>query len=349
MVIVSPFQEQASHDEKRLHAPANHLQIRTNSNKTNLIDMEENKIICLEPNICKEDPTHEVYKYIRTDSFNRMLQGRIDVTHNITHDTNVIPNIVHFTWYGSKRKNIFRFHHLISVLSAHRFIKPSVIYFWCESVPEGDYFKEARTKVPELKLVYRLPPTEIYGQRVAVAEHVTDVVRLEALMEYGGIYFDLDAVAVKSPDDLLHYETVMGWESPSGLCNGIILSSPWANFLKIWHREYYSFQDRFWSYHSVRLPAELTKRYPGLIHTETASINRPNWSPQELAMLYKEGNIYDFKTKNYFVHLWFRQHGVDHNPRDIRTWNTTVGALFRHVYYGDDTIWPSMKDRHFKF
>ncbi|XP_046555611.1 uncharacterized protein LOC124264881, partial [Haliotis rubra] len=117
-----------------------------------------------------------------------------------------------------KRGNNFRFHHMLAVLSAHKFIKPSKIYFWHDMVPTGDYWKELKAKVPELCLVFRKEPTEIRGRRVQVAEHITDVVRLEAVMEFGGLYFDLDVMILKPLDPLLKFDVAMGYETPGGVC-----------------------------------------------------------------------------------------------------------------------------------
>ena len=55
---------------------------------------------------------------------------------------NIVPKIVHYTWYDSKRTR-FRFHHLTSILAAHKFIKPNKIIFWYEKLPEGYWWREA--------------------------------------------------------------------------------------------------------------------------------------------------------------------------------------------------------------
>jgi mannosyltransferase OCH1-like enzyme len=154
-------------------------------------------------------------------------------------------------------------------------------------------------------------------------------------MEYGGIYTDLDVIVLKSFDPLLKYNTTLGYEtgngSPDGLCNGVIISRPHAKFLEIWYHEYKNFRDSQWGVHSVLLPAKLAKIYPSLIHTEQTTLHRPNW--MELNKLYKDGAIYDW-SQNYAVHLWYRFHKVDHNPEDIKTINTTMGEMFRYIYYG---------------
>ncbi|XP_046346610.2 uncharacterized protein LOC124127204 [Haliotis rufescens] len=290
--------------------------------------------ICIYGNLCKDKTSEKVYKYIRLPDFLSRVESDVDLKLNISHNYRIVPSISHFTWYGGKAKgNTFRFHHLLSILAAHKFLKPDKVLFWHDMVPEGPYWTELKDKVPELTLVYRETPTEIRGRKVTVAEHLTDVVRLEAIMEYGGFYFDLDAMVLKPLGPLLNYDVTMGYETPDGLCNGIMIGRAWADFFRIWHKEYKTFDDRNWAYHSVKLPAILARRFPNLIHTEATSMHRPNWG--ELPQLYKEGQLYDWRAKNYAVHLWIRFHRPEHNATDIKSWNTTTGEIFRHIYYGD--------------
>lgn len=75
-------------------------------------------------------------------------------------DRLVVPPLVHYTWY-SLHRHTFRFHHLVSLLSARRFLKPRQILFWCGSEPRGRWWSAARRKVPELRLRIRPPPTQV--------------------------------------------------------------------------------------------------------------------------------------------------------------------------------------------
>ena len=298
----------------------------------------DSKMLCLEENICHESLKVEYFTYRKNEMFSKMFNSKLDLDKNIKHEQRVVPSIVHFTWYGGPRRNHFRFHHMMAILAAHKFIKPNRIFLWIDMVPEGSYFDEVRQKVPELFLVQRDPPTEIYGVPIIVPEHASDIVRLEVLLEFGGIYLDLDAMAVKSLDPLLNYEMVMGYEEDDSLCNGVMIAAPWTEFLRIWHFEYHSFVDSQWAEHSVLVPARLAKHYTNLIHTEQRSFHRPNWRVEGRGQLYDTGKIYDWKNNNYIVHIWIRYHKTEHDPEDIKTWDTTVGQIFRYIYYGTSDI-----------
>ncbi|XP_074650281.1 uncharacterized protein LOC141905339 [Tubulanus polymorphus] len=245
-----------------------------------------------------------------------------------------VPNHMHYTWYHPT-KLTWRFHHMISVLSAQRFNKPEKIFFWYEKYPQGPLWNETLKKVPNIVMKYRKKVTSVFGRPVNVPEHQSDIVRLDAVMNYGGIYTDLDVVIVKSFDPLRKYATTMGLETPGGLCNGIIISKANASFLKIWHQSYKTFNDNQWAYHSVQLPAQLAAKHPNLIHVEPRSLHRPNWMERE--WIYNTGKLYDL-SKNYAVHTWFRFYNKDHTAEDIKKLNTTLGRLYRNAYYGSMDI-----------
>lgn len=208
-----------------------------------------------------------------------------------------VPNITHVAWYGMARRR-FRFHHYISLRSALTELRPHYLLFWYDALPEGEWFSEAlrfaRDHAPStrLLLVHRRGPEHIYERRVSAPEHQSDVVRLEAVLQFGGIYLDLDVVVLRSFAPLRRYEMVLGSEdeenstdaqlpdsnSPvdtqslpdapvapetrtghiGALCNGIMIAAPRAHFLRLWHLEYSRFDAREWSWHSVHLPAVLS-------------------------------------------------------------------------------------------
>lgn len=70
--------------------------------------------------------------------------------------------------------------------------------------------------------------------------HVSDYIRLYALSEFGGIYFDTDIQVLKSLDDLLNAGAFIGFESKDYLGTGIIgaeKNHPWINQLLAYYQE----------------------------------------------------------------------------------------------------------------
>ena len=109
---------------------------------------------------------------------------------------------------------------------------------------------------------------EIFGNPIVKFAHKADVLRLEALISYGGIYLDLDVYAIRSFATLMNFPTVLGLEGGvdklpiQGLCNGIIVSSPNSTFLRRWYDGYKKFRDEDWAGLSVKWPLKLAKDHP---------------------------------------------------------------------------------------
>lgn len=185
-------------------------------------------------------------------------------------------------------------------------------------------------------------------------EHQADIIKLHKLLQYGGIYVDFDVIVVKSFLPLRCYPATLGMETDDRLCAGIILSQPNGAFLHLWLDSYRTFDDSSWDEHAVKMPYRLWRRHPQTLHVETSSLHRPSWQRHELAYLYGKGMYYNFGERNYAVHLWYRFYNIDHDKHTIRTLDSTVGQLFRKVYYGDtkllsDTAHTKAKEIYLQF
>ena len=248
-----------------------------------------------------------------------------------------VPRLVHLAWYDRSRP-VFRFHHVISVMSSLRFIRPQRIMFWHDGVPTGKWWQFIRQKINEssttLVMMQRNAPQKIFGKHIYYPEHQSDIVRLEAVMKYGGIYHDLDVVIVRPLDPLFCYNTTMGEELPRWLCNAFLMSVANATFLRLWHDSYRNFMPYVWNYNSVVMPGLIAKDHPELIHVEKDTIHKPNWEEHGLRQLYHPGVLYDWQSTNYAVHLWYRKYSAVHNPHTIKRINTTMGQVFRYIFYG---------------
>ena len=65
---------------------------------------------------------------------------------------------------------------------------------------------------------------------------VSDVARIYALKNYGGIYFDTDMIITKNIDEVLTHEVVAGWESEYNVAVGVLTAKSKNNELinKLW-------------------------------------------------------------------------------------------------------------------
>jgi mannosyltransferase OCH1-like enzyme len=247
-----------------------------------------------------------------------------------------VPKTVHFTWGGRKP---MRFHQMVCFLSAYYVLKPNKIIIWYSKYrPNGKWWEYIQKNITDFDDVVdwreKVDPDSIFGRAIYVPEHKSDIIRLQVLLENGGIYLDLDVLVLRPFDALLPYDTTMGLENEYGLCNGIIISKRNSTFLRLWWEEYKTFNDQQWSVHSVLLPFILAKAYPWMIHVEAKTLNRPNW--YELNYLYGSEK-YNWR-KNFAIHLWFRKYDVEHDLDSIKKVDSTFGEIFRYILFGNPSI-----------
>jgi glycosyltransferase involved in cell wall biosynthesis len=213
-----------------------------------------------------------------------------------------IPNIVHFV-FGMDKSAVFGLVQYLAVASASTVLRPKIIYIHCLYSPRG-FFWDLVSSVVEVR---RVRDTEsIFGNPVTHYAHKADIARLRALLEFGGIYLDLDIISLAPFDHLLNNSIVMGQEGVNGkegLCNAVIIAAKDSKLLRIWYDSYVSFNASHWNYHSVVLPKKLAVLHPKEITILShRSFFWPMWDPNSLDSIYS-AYTYDYKD-NLAVHLW---------------------------------------------
>ncbi|CAO3611027.1 unnamed protein product [Cunninghamella blakesleeana] len=171
-------------------------------------------------------------------------------------------------------------------------------------LPTGELFEKAKIYLT-LNKVDLVP--KVFDQPVTHFAHQADIIRLNTLNKYGGIYLDLDVISLRSLDNLLDNDFVMGHEGIGGaigLCNAVILSKPGSKFLQRWIQTYRTFNQSDWNYHSVVLPGKLATHFKDEIHIMNyTSFFWPLWDGNGLRTLFLEKS-YQFDQGNYLTHIW---------------------------------------------
>jgi len=117
------------------------------------------------------------------------------------------------------------------------------------------------------------------GEFIEFPQYKADIIRLEKLIERGGIYLDIDNLSLNSFHNLLIHDLVIGGSSGNlddnrdqfskdnienleSVSNSIILATPDHPFLKKWYSiiHLYMGENYVWAYHAVALPTEILKR-----------------------------------------------------------------------------------------
>jgi len=172
----------------------------------------------------------------------------------------MIPKIIHFIFVGGRP---FSFIHYLAVYTAWKVNRPDKMFFHYTVEPKEEWWGKAK---PYLTLNKIDAPIEICGNPLTRPSHQSDIVRMEMLKTYGGIYLDLDIICINPFDPLLKREFAMGLMRNRGLGSGVILSKPNAPFLSMWLARYKDFDSSSYDVHSVVLPFLLAKQNPSLCH-----------------------------------------------------------------------------------
>jgi hypothetical protein len=222
-----------------------------------------------------------------------------------------IPRILHYCFgltpdFGGRPWGLV---HHACVASAIHHIKPERVFFYYEHEPQGPWWDLTRI------LVDRVPvkaPTEVFGNPIHHYAHRADVLRLDRLLEHGGICMDVDVFVHRGFDDLIDNPVVMGQEGIDGvygLANAVILAEPGAPFLHRWREEYRSFRNdepggRYWAEHSVALPKRLAASHPGEITIlPHNAFYWPLWNDEALRILFTSTTQAEVQGL-YANHLW---------------------------------------------
>ncbi|KAL3836288.1 hypothetical protein ACJMK2_021725 [Sinanodonta woodiana] len=287
---------------------------------------------------CKtEIPVFEISETIQPDDIFEIAHDDPCLTKfidNCCSDGKPVPYVVHFIWFMYREFDFFNF---LSFMSVVRFVRPCLILIHGDFVPYGRYWHRFTMTFPYVILVRRSPKLTIYGKRVEFIEHLSDIMRIEILKDYGGIYLDYDEVVLRSLEPLRIYNYVQGYELPNQLGSQLIMAKRNATFLQLWYDSYKNYSKE-WLYNALEVPAMLASQHPELIHIDGYNFTRPSW--QNMTWIFNRN--YNWAT-NYAMHSYARMFVKEYPNRkvdlmSIRYLNTTIGSISRHVLFGSKEL-----------
>lgn len=263
-----------------------------------------------------------------------------DLKSSETNEKFLVPNIVHYVWLSGGQD--LKFHEMLGMLSAQKYIKPDYLKLHCDKEPTGIWWNMYKVNLTSLKIVHIDSDIKINGVTPTKIQVKSDIARIRILQKEGGIYIDFDVFVIQSFDDLRKYEFTLGLEyhgEPGRINNGIIIAAPNARFFNVWLDSYKDFRQDEWDEHSCIGPYLLAPKYPSLVNVDENRLNYP--SGRMFHLIYY--NNYNW-TRNYAMHLWFRKYRknnppiTDFNPKNIKTLNSTFGQLARRILYNTTDI-----------
>jgi len=216
----------------------------------------------------------------------------------------MIPNHIHFIFFGFTE---FQYIHYLAIKSAKTVHNPDNIFLYYNQEPQNNpYWDRIKSLV---ELVYVEPPTEFMGIELTSYQYKADILRLQKLIELGGIYLDIDVISLKPFGDLLNHSCVLGFESggddihsAESITNAVILTEPNHPFISDWlEKTGENLVDKNWAYHAVNLPIEILCQKEYNVHLEPRQSFMPfGWKER---WIFESDCSNDLKD-SYTMHLW---------------------------------------------
>jgi len=260
----------------------------------------------------------------------------------------------------------FHLVHYLAIESCRRVLAPERILLHYKWLPYGVYWDLIRPaltllevdQVPEvLEATYddRLVP-----DRYRYAHHA-DFIRLQALIEHGGVYADVDSLFLRPfPGELFEEQFVIGAEDPvrdertgatrPSLCNALMMSEPGSQFARTWLSRMGEALNGTWSNHSGFLARSVADELPETVRVEPRQTFFP--APVSVdglrALLEEDGglDVGGALSLHLWAHLWWHPDRRDFSTAHaglltaeyIASVDTTYNKLAR-PYLPDVDLW----------
>ena len=223
----------------------------------NLEESTNNPIPEAAGSLCTQDPRYWEWKTsAQTDeSVLYHIESECELNTPEVIDACRVPRNIHLVWYNGSS---FRFDHYLALKSMFVTIIPDNIFVHGREFPTHSVYFDRSVEEFDLKLVQSRGVEKVHNRTVAVIEHKSDVVRIETLIRFGGMYFDTDVLLLRP---VFHFyeneETVLGPQNSNGLNCGIIFAKRCSRFMRRWYQSYKNLDDTMWGHHCVIVPHQL--------------------------------------------------------------------------------------------
>jgi len=251
----------------------------------------------------------------------------------------MVPNVIHFIWLTGPKSREFSYFNYMAVKAAKE-RTGAVIVIHCNEPPKNNKFWE-------MALLYGIcrqidVPTHVGDTEITHVQYASDVIRLQLLYKWGGIYIDTDMILTKPLTPLMGRPLTMAIESvnedgsPKSVANGVILAAPRSEFLKLMlDATPIAMKSDIWANHAVTLPLELSKEYPNMVHLEP----KKSFFPFDLAKNYpfEEGKHQEYREMMqdaYGLHIYetFWRDQLKHITEDMLK---SSSCLFSKLFLGN--------------
>ena len=272
-----------------------------------------------------------------------------------------IPNEYHFVFGLREQRAPFHVAHYLCLESCRQVNRPDNIHFHYRHEPYGAWWERVKpyltlrrvSKTPQAPMIRAADESEearIIRASGWLYAHEADFIRLQVLLESGGIYADMDTLFVQSlPARLFQHDFVLGEEPPlpdklgilhPSLCNAVIMSRPAARFAATWLERMRRVYDGSWDRHSTQEAARIWADMPEAVHVlPQRFFYRHGFTPEGLHTMLTgfDPDFTDIYSMHLWAHLWWDEARTDFTDFHagllteafIRSEDTTYNVLAR--------------------
>ena len=223
-----------------------------------------------------------------------------------------IPKVLHYTFgmardFGGKPWSLV---HHVCLKSAIERIKPDKIYFYCQFEPATAWWRLSRELVTVVKIE---APREIFGRPLKHVAHKSDVVRLQKLIQHGGIYLDAD-VFVQPGASMTCWTIPLFWAAKGRTTNTEWrMRSSWPSpvprsFAAGWRNTGHSAPVAATNDSGTNIPSNCPRGLPGRIPMKSRSLPPkaffwPLWTDDHLDWIFQFNRPIPLRRSTYANHL----------------------------------------------
>ena len=232
---------------------------------------------------------------------------------NLYNNNNInisIPKIIHLIYF--KERDLCNYH-LRCINSMLKYMPDYKIIIYNDIEPINNSIWNELKQNNNIEIKYKERPSHFDDYKLNYVQYQADIVRLEILYEYGGIYLDLDILLIKNFDTIFtsNKDLYISKDSPnkdSGLINAFMAAKPKNEFIKIWLNKIKAgIRMNIWEYNiSVTNKKLLEKNLHYKYKYNIEIIDYHHFFPIDWRdkHIYESIQPYNFKIDTYGVHLW---------------------------------------------
>lgn len=258
----------------------------------------------------------------------------------------MIPNIFHFINIGPREFNMM---HFLAIYTAKQLNNPDAIYVYVDHEQQNNIYWNI-LKDLGVNFTFIEAPTEHKGVKLDTYQYKADIIRMEKLIEHGGIYMDLDVLSLKSLSKFRQYKVVLGSEKSNdpesydindfaSITNAIIMCEPDNKYIKDWYDQIgENLVDKPWAYHAVCLPKDILISGTYDVHLEKTNTFMPFCFRNPY--VWSENNMLpdDAHTIHLWETIWNKEYISKLNIGYFKK-NTVFAQLFRdYISIFDDYV-----------